>query len=396
MKKLLLLPLFLTALHIYGQSISSETIEIKTLKPPKVSIDASSRTYNVTVNSPYNLTIEDVKRQSQINYENDLANYDNVVLESEKTYQQKLSDYEAEEKKAQLKYEKESEEFQKLSLLERMALIDQGKNPKLVLPSKPVYYKPSAPVYREPNLNDYIIADNNTLANRIDVSGFKRGNPGLDIFIDIQPINFQDISGQAHANQPTKLIIKLNGADAVNATFFDGYDFISSSPINNINKSLEEKRNLDKIINFLNEYINEMYGYQTRYKKIKILSVKNKKNVYDELERANIYVTTNLRKLQGNADSKSDEAAVENMKKGTDIWENTLKNIEYKNDKSDFNSNIAKFIYFNLIRIQIGLDNKKEAEKYLNEMQENLIYIKLSANEERELKQLEKEIYKSI
>jgi len=38
---------------------------------------------------------------------------------------------------------------------------------------------------------------------------------------------------------------------------------------------------------------------------------------------------------------------------------------------------------------------KSEAEKILNEMQENLIYLKLSSSEESELKKIETQIYKT-
>jgi len=40
------------------------------------------------------------------------------------------------------------------------------------------------------------------------------------------------------------------------------------------------------------------------------------------------------------------------------------------------------------------MNRKADAEKYLNELQENLIGIKLSYDEQNELKALENEIYK--
>ncbi len=307
MKKTLLL---LTTLTFFislanGQSISSEIIKFQFVKPPQISIEENSRKYKITVTSPYNLKAEDIFAQSKSNYEKALKDYDNVVLESEKAYHNKLEEYEIEEKRAKEKYEIESAEFNKLSLLERMALIDQGKKPALVLPAKPIYYKPSPPIYKEPDLNDYIIIDNSILATQIEIAGFKRGTPYLDINIDIQPVNFQDNAGQTYVNQSTKLIVKLNGEETVNTVFFQDYEFISSSPSNNIDKTSEEKRNLDKIIDFLNRYLNDLYGYPAIEKNVKIQSVKNKKNLYDDLERADIYVATNLRKLQGGRRFKS-------------------------------------------------------------------------------------------
>jgi len=101
-----------------------------------------------------------------------------------------------------------------------------------------------------------------------------------------------------------------------------------------------------------------------------------------------------LKKLQGNPDSNSSEVALTNMQKGFEIWTNTLKNINYQDPKAEFNYKIAKYIYYNFIRINLAFDNKKEAEKYLNEFQENMVYMKLDSDEKRQLDSLEKQIYK--
>ena len=394
-KSLLLFFCFIwAAAHTNGQNITTENIQFQVVKNPQVSINAELRNYKVTVSSPYNLTAEDVVNQSKMDYEDALIDYNNLVFDSEIRYQEKLKEFEAETARAKEKFEIESEAFKKLSLIERMSLIEQKNEPKLILPTKPIYYKPAAPVYREPNLNNYIIVDNNVLASRIEIFGFKRGNPILDINIDIQKVNFQDNAGQTYINQPTKLVVKLNGEEKINKIFFQEYEFISSSASNNIDKIREEKRNLEKVIGFLNQYLNDMYGYPVQEKNIKFQSVKNSKNMYDDLERAYIYVTTNLKKLQGDVNSKANEAAYANMQKGIDIWVQTLEKIDYKNDKAEFNAKIGKFIYFNLIKLNVALNKKDEAENFLNQMQENLMYIKLSSDETRELKQLEQEIYK--
>jgi hypothetical protein len=126
------------------------------------------------------------------------------------------------------------------------------------------------------------------------------------------------------------------------------------------------------VMAFINQYLNEMYGYRATTKQVKILSVKNK-GEYDDLERAHIYVTTNLKKLQADPDPTMNEIAFTNMQKGIDIWLQTLTKV---------------------MRVNLVLDKKKEAEKYLNQLQENLVDIKLSNEEERELNEVEKTIYK--
>lgn len=385
--------LLLSVNTAFGQSINSESVEFQLLKQPKILIDEDSRKLKVIVTSPYNVKTEDIVKKSKEDYQAELKNHATVVSNSEKEYQVKLKEYDAEVIKAKEQFEFENAAFKKLSLLERLTMTEQKKNPVLVIPTKPVYYKPELPVYVEPNLNDYIIVDNNVLSSKIVISGFTKEEGGIIVLVDIQQVNFQDNASQTFANQPTKIIVKVNGVEKTNASFFNEFKFISSVPTNNINKPLEEKNHLNKVMAFINQYLNDNYGFQSVAKTVKINYVKNK-GKYDDLEKANLYVTTNLRKLQPEL-SEINDVAYANMKKGTDIWQQTLATIDYKNSNADFNAKIAKFIYFNLMRLNVALDKKKEAELYLNQFQENLIYMDLSYDEKSELKSLEKEIYKS-
>ncbi len=391
-KLLLTLFVFAAVSSVNAQSVSSELIEFQMLKAPKTPIDAASRQLKVTVTSPYNLKAEDVIAQSKVDFQSALKNYDNVVAESVKEFQTKEKDYDSDVLKAKEKFAMESAEFKKLSMLERLTMTDQGKNPHLVTPTKPVYYKPQPPVYRDPNLNDYIIVDNNVLASQVTIDGFTRDGNYVTVSLDIQKLNFQDNAGQTYANQPTKLVVKVNGVEKTNTTFFQEFKFISSSPTNNINKPLEEKNHLNKVMAFINQYLNDNFGYQSVKGTVKIQSVKNK-GKFDDLEKADIYVTTNLRKLNPQNPQIS-ASAMTNMQKGIAIWKETLTKVVYKDKNADFNAKIAEFVYFNLIRLNIALGDKTEAEKYLNEFQENQIYMKLSYDDENELKRLETGIYK--
>lgn len=380
--------------NLNAQSISSEVINFKLLQEPKEFVEAKSRNFKVTVTSPYNLTAADVVKNAKADHQQALKDYNGVVLASQEDFKQRTKDYDGEVVNAKQKFETESAEFKKLSMLERLSMTDQGKNPKMVTPTKPVYVKPSPPMYREPNLNDHTIVDNNVLASQIIISGFTKGAGFVNVVLDIQAVNFQDNAGQTFANQPTKLTVTVNGSEKVNTTFFEEYTFLSSSPSNNINKPLEEKKHLNKVIAFVNNYLNETFGFQPVSKSVTIQSVKNK-GKYDDLARADIYVKTNLKKLQPTI-SEANTAAYAAMQKGIDIWVETLGKIEYKNSKADMNADIAAFLYFNLIRLNLALNKNADAEKYLNQMQENMVYIKLNYDEKNELKQLEDQIYKTI
>ena len=376
-----------------AQSTTSELVDYEVLKAPKNVINEEQRNYKVKVTSPYNLTSDDVINQSKVDFQNTLNNYDNVVKNSEIEYQQKLKDHDLDVAKAKEKFELESAEFKKLSMLERLTMTDQGKNPRLASPSKPQYYKPLKPVYVEPNLNEYIILNNSILGTLINLDGFSKEGNYVDIAIDISKLNFQDNAGQTFANQPTTLIVKINGVEKINTRFFVEYEFVSSSPSNNINKPLTEKNFLNQVIAFLNGYLNDNFGYQSVKSKIQILSVKNKNAKYDDLEKADIYIKTNLRKLNPQ-NPEMTQSALTNMQKGIDIWKTTLTKVNFKDKKADFNSKVAEFTYFNLIRLNLALNNKVEAEKYLNEMQENMIYMDLSYDDQNALKKIESEIYK--
>ncbi len=386
--------LLLNSTLSFGQSISAENIEFDVIKAPKFETEEAQRLFKVTVTSPYNLTANDVIKQSEVDFELELKNYDKVVANSETEYQQKLKNYDSEVETAKKKFTLESDEFKKLSMLERLTMTDQGKNPKLVTPTKPNYIKPAKPVYANPNLNDYIIVNNDVLSTQININGFTRSGNYVDVAVDIKKLTFQDNAGQTFANQPTKVVVKVNGVEKATTTFFQDFKFVSSSPSNNINKPLTEKNFLNDVIATVNKYLNENFGYQTYKSSVKILSVKNKNNKYDDLEKADIYVTTNLRKLNPQ-NPEITKVAMVGLQKAIDTWTTTLTKVDFKDKKSDYNATIAEFIYFNLIRLNLALNNKSVAEKYLNDMQENLIYMKMSSTNENELKEIENQIYKS-
>ena len=390
--RLLLVFLIRFSLSINAQSINSERVDYRLPLLPKSPIDAVNRTFRVKVTSPYTLKTDDIIAQSKLDYQAEIKNYDKVVAASEVEFQKRLVTYDQDVAKAKEKYKLESAEYKNMSLLERLAMSDQGKEPKLVLPTKPQYFKPTSTEYRQPDLNNYIIVDNEVLASQIGITGFSREGNYVDITVDIKRMNFQDTAGQTFANQPTKLIVKVNGVEKINTAFFQEFKLLSSSPSNNLNKPLEEKNYLNKVIAHINGFLDDNFGIRTTSSSLKLSTVKNK-GKYDDLEKASIYVATNLRKMNPE-NPEMTASAMTGMQKGIDIWKDTLTKVDYKDKKADLNAKIATYVYFNLIRLNIALSNKKEAEKYLNELQENMVYMDLSSDEKTELKQFENSIYK--
>lgn len=388
-KFLFLLPIFYFQ-HSNAQRIDKEIISFQLLKEPVFATDLAHRTYTITVKSPYNITKDDVIRISREDFQRQVDNYQANVEAAKIEHGERLKDYDAEVKKLQEKYKLESTEYSKLSAVEKIAAVNGA--PVLRLPARPVLHIPPTPVYLQPDLRDALIVDNKILASQMDVAGFSKGGNDLDIVIEMERTNFQDNQGKTFANQPTRITARQNGDVKLDKTYFSDFVEIASVPSNEINLNAQEKRFLQRIMDRTRNVINENFGYATFNSTVTLASVKNKGD-YDDLEKAYIYVTTNLKKLQAKSDYPPNKVAMENMQKGIDLWKNALTKINYNDKKALYNQKIGEYIYFNLIRLNIALGNYQEAEKYLNELQEHLVDIKLSYDANLELKKLEEKIY---
>ncbi len=392
-RSILLLAFLACSFIAQAQSISSEKVEIQTLQAPAFTLPEAERNYAVKVSSPYNLTTNDIIKQAKKKHEEAIKNYDNKLKESEKEYEQVLKNYKNDVKKANEQFATESAAFKKLSLLERMSMTDQGKNPQLKIQQNPNYVKPAPPEYKEPNMADYIVVDNQVLASQIIIEGLSRGKNDVDVTLNLEQAHFQDNAGQTYINQPTKLVVSLKGKEVVNKSFFTEYEFLSSSPTTNINQPQEEKNYLAKVMQAGYKYLTEQFGYKVVKTLVELEAVKNK-GKHDDLEKADIYIKTNLRKLQPVSNAEDNAPAFAGLQKGVDLWVEALKKVDYKNSKADYNARIAKYIYLNLVRLHVALGDKKQALQYLLQLQENLVDINLNSDEQKELVALEKIIYK--
>jgi len=375
---------------LYAQRIDKETISFQLLKEPVFATDFSNRNYTITVKSPYNITKDDVLRISKEDHQNLVDNYQTNVETAKIEHQERLKDYEAEVKKLQEKFKLESAEYSKLSAVEKIAAANGA--PILRLPSRPVLNIPPMPIYRQPDLRDALIVDNKILASQMDVAGFSKNGNYLDVVVEMERTNFQDNQGKTFANQPVRIIGKQNGAVKLDKTYFSDFAEIASVPTNELNLNYHEKNYLQRTMDRTRNIINDHFGYQTINSTVKLETVKNKAD-YDDLEKAYIYVTTNLKKLQAKSDYEPNKVAMENMQKGIDLWKSALTKVNYNDKKALYNQKIGEYLYFNLIRLHVAFGNYKEAEKYLNELQEHLVDIKLSYDANLELKKLEEKIY---
>lgn len=393
MKHFLLCLVIATTFTSSAQRILDESVSFYDIIKPKESLDSSIKTYDVKVNIPYTMTAEDAKAQSLQDFEEEKANYQNLIEKSKAEYQEKLDNHDLEVKQAKDNYDAEMKDFKSLSLLERLALTEQGKKPKLQTPARPTYVEPRESVYREPNLSDYLIFDNEALADNITLNGFEKGD-GVIFVIDLQKMEFQDNGGQTFYKQPALLNVIANGETIAEQQFGDESKFLTSSSSNTINLNRYEKENVKKTLNEIQKYINETYGYTPVSKKISISFPKNKKREYDALEKAKITSVSAFRKMTKQASIERRNDAIADLEKAEDIWNSELEKIDYSDKKAIYNGTIAKSIFFNLLKVQSLLGQKNKAEETLSKLQDKLVELDLNYSEKQLLTDLETKIYK--
>jgi hypothetical protein len=392
-KQFPILILFLTAtLFSYSQRILSEDINYYNVRTPNNPLDESIKTYKVIVETPYTLTAEQVRAQSLSDFEKEKANYANVVAESKIEFQKQLDNYDEDVARAKDIYETEMADFKELSMLERLALTEQGKKPTLKVPARPQYVEPREPVYREPNLDDYLIFDNDVLADGIKLSGYEKGSDVLFV-INISKMQFQDNGGQTFYSQPTTLKV-LKGAEQLDEKVFDEeFKFLTSSNSNSINLGRYEKDNVIKIIGEISTYINEEFGYIPVASKIEIEYPKNKDREYDALENAKNKAISAYRKLKEDISNSTRERALSELAEVRKVWQDQLKMVDYNDKKAVMNAKVGKMIMFNLLRVDVTLKDKIQAEETLALMQEKRIDLDFNYYEEEEFTALEEQVY---
>ena len=380
--------------NFYAQRAISEEVSYFDIRIPNQPLESSVKTYKVIVDTPYTLTVEELEVQSKADFEAEKANYGNILKESEEEYQDRLANHDDEVKKAEARYDKEMADFKDLSLLERLALTDQGKKPQLIVPSKPTYVKPREPQYIQPNLDDHLIFDNQVLADGVELLGYEKGGSDVLFIINISKMVFQDNGGQTFYSQPTTLKV-MKGSAVINEKTFDNeFQFLTSSSSNTINLDRHGKNNVNKIMRNISTYINEEFGHIPVASNIMIEYPKNKDREYDALENAKIKALSAYRKLKKDATTETRERAKSELEAVREVWKAELAKIDYNDKKAVMNKDVAKMIFFNLMRVDISLKDKAQAEETLAAMQEKRIDLDLSYDEKNTFTRLEEQVYK--
>lgn len=385
--------LLFAIIFIYSQKLLVESVQYEKLQKPKIKLSLNQENYKFTIKVPYTMKAEDLEKVAKQDFQDKLTNYDNVVKQSEVEFQEKLKNYDLEVQQEKEKFKLESEEFSKLSLIERLALQEQGKKPQLRIPSKPVYVKPAKPIYSNPDLSDYLIFDSEVMASKLELKGFTKGENGINFEIDFNNMEFQDNSNQVYGKQPTLLKVKVNNEIVEEKIFSNDFAYLTSGSSVSIRRNYYENQSVSNILGEIQKYVNENYGYKTISVTSRVYYIKNKGD-YDDLERAKVYAVSGFSKMKlSNSEETKSKASTE-IDKAIQIWKSKLELVNYKDKNSVYNSNVAKAILFNLVGAYIDINDKKSAEEYFSILQENKIFIKFDYDEERYYEILETSLNK--
>nr|WP_321245982.1 hypothetical protein [uncultured Psychroserpens sp.] len=377
----------------FAQRALSEKISYFNVRTPNNPLEESIKNYKAIVETPYTLTVEELNTQSLAEFEVEKANHAQVIKDSEAEFEERLAGHDEEVAKAEARYDKEMKNFKDLSLLERLALTDQGKKPQLKVPAKPRYVEPREPVYIQPNLDDHLIFDNQVLADNVELLGYEKGSDLL-IVINITKMAFQDNGGQTFYAQPTNLKV-MKGATVIDEKNFDEeFQFLTSSNSNTINLERYEKNNVKKIMKDIGTYINEEFGFIPVSSTITIEFPKNKKREYDILENAKIKAISAYRKMKKDASGDTRQRAIDELIAVRDVWKSELAKIDYKDKKALMNKEVAVMIFYNLMQVDISLKDKVQAEETLALLQERRIDLDLNYDEKNAFTKLEEQVYK--
>jgi hypothetical protein len=386
MKKITLLLMLVAGSTGYTQSIEKETVTFSSERLPLMPI-AGLEGYNFTVETPYKENNDAVIEDARAKYDAEVANYPNTVAEAEIAYERALVEYEEDVVKARENYKLQSEEYDKLSAVEKIALKAQA--PVLRLPSKPNYYKPAEPVYREPNTSNIITFDPEVLASSyLKLAGYNKvegGNVlmGTVILQDIQaesPISRYDEKMVYNSSTKTRVpqrtyyfITKYNRPTYVklqlgNEILFEGV--LESSLVQDSirtttrpNMMNVERESVREALALANDFINTNYGYSQVERTYDVEYVKNKKGEYDDLELAKDLALASYKNFDGGKN-------VESLNKAIAIWLKAIEESDLESKKARINKKVTIPLLMNLINAYLVTENPAMAQKYFTALKD--------------------------
>lgn len=400
MKNFLLLFLALNiSIAVSAQKILDQTVTFTSIRLPLKPLDTSIKGYSFEVETPYPANSDAIVSNAKKQHDQDVKSYPEKVKKSEEDYQVALKQYDKDVETARENFKLESDEFNKKSALERLALSED--KPALHLPTKPNYYKPGEPEYVEPALGSVIIANPEFLAASLKLEGYKKSNDTATTlygdaivgnFDYVEPERKSDVQSQYNVKtgqsekrtvvsyitrykQPVFLKLKYNGKMIFDGIIDSTSVYTSLKESNPSPKINIERKSLDEAIQKTNEFINSNYGFTPISHEYKVRYVKNNKGEYDALEQAKNKAVKGYLELSNSSNS-------ENLNQAIKEWNEILEQSDPSDRKAHVDEKVTTAILFNLVDAYMV---SNEAEKAFNTYNK-LIALKLNYSDELEAK----------
>lgn len=370
---------------VNSQTIETERLYFTQTLYPKKTLPANVKNYSVTVTTPYLKDDSSFRKIAEEKYQRDLVDFPNVIKAAEKNYTEvTLVEYNKRVAEAKEKYKLESDQFNKMSTLERLALIDQ--KPILRIPEKPYYYAPQQPRIESINTGDVIIFNPESLTKSyIKLNGYGDGTDGIQIKIDfkgfeyIEPVatlvNVENYNPQTKEKfytkqtqfvtkfrHPTTLQVIVDNKNLVSGVFQGTSDFQTKNTSSKPNRLYIERQEVETIMTNINNFLNDQYGYTKLTRNAVLYYVKNRKGEYDDVEKARDFALSGYKNY-----TEHQEEAVKDIANAIAIWEKTMTEVNYEDSKARIDEKVGTALLKNLIFATIMTNEFVKANKYMTD-----------------------------
>ena len=363
-----------------GQKIEETVLKYEYVQQPSNPLTGLA-SYSFTVATPYPENHDALLAQADKEFQERLDGYPAEVEEAKRIHAEREDSYADDVALAQYNFQLETEAFDNLNAIEKLAL-EEGR-PKLRMPSKPGPFRaPTEHTYIAPNTSSSIIFKTDVLADTyLKLEGFVKGTENALIgTVDMEAFDAGDTerksstekvynsstkqyvdqttySYETAVRRPTRLTLEFNGETIYNDIFEGTGEYSTTITRVSPNMFQIEKDNVSDILQIINTYLNEQYGFVNVPAVLTIRAPKNKGD-FDDLEKAEKLAKRGINPM-GSSDGKAE------LTEAIQIWETVLGESDVNNKKARINNKVTQSIYQNLIEAAIYKEEFISAQDHL-------------------------------
>ncbi|MBU0489406.1 MAG: hypothetical protein KKA07_01545 [Bacteroidetes bacterium] len=416
MKTIVAFSLFLLACYtMSAQKIDEQIIEFDYVRLPLQLLPEGISGYSSQVILEYEEGILELQKLQTGDFQAALKDYEEKLVIAQSKYDSLMAIYKVEKEKAIARYDSAMVAYRKRPGVERFfenKILRDSERPYLILPSYPSVRFPYRPYESKEEyqkiFNKEMLAD-----TYLKIDGIKKASTnavkivvtllGYD-FLD--PVLRNESSNVYNSNtkqtttvfrywyeiayrHPMNLkLLAPDGSTILDITFEDMTNYtVFKTQVNNghapgIDKhalkiSFQDKVVEDNLI-YIQNYLNDNYGYTWLKHSATIYRIDSKKYNYDTYQNAYEEIVSGF-----NALASDYNKAAEKIKAAIAIWEEELKTYDPADSKGRISSDIAIATNFNLYEAYLWTNDFDKAEKHLSK----IIGLKPSKKEEALVKQ---------